>query len=79
MAGGTYICFTDDTCPRHGKYIYFCYECQCEWENENPLTHEAITRFAAGEIGRSMVDAARKKDRENRAARETATSTTPDP
>lgn len=70
MPGVTYICQTDGECPRHGKYIYFCYQCQCEWEEENPLTTAAIAKFAAGKLSRSSVDAAKKKDRENRAAKE---------
>ena len=64
MTGAIYICTTDDSCPRHGRYIYYCFECQGEWEDANPRRVQAISDFASGKGSRGAVDAARKVDRE---------------
>lgn len=70
-----YICTTDDSCPRHGKYIYYCYPCHKEWRKENPHTTKAIGKFAAGKINRQAVDAAKKKDKKLKLSKESGTST----
>lgn len=64
--GQTYLCETDGTCPRHGKYIYFCHQCHVEWQEANPLTTKAIAAYAGGKGSKSSIDAAKKKDREAR-------------
>lgn len=66
MPGATYLCGGDEECPRHGKFIYFCYECHLEWEADNPNTVKAIR---SKNPNRSSLIAARKKDAALRAAR----------
>ena len=58
MGKRVFLCTTDDTCPRHGKYIYYCNECQKEWEKKFPRTAKAIDE------GRTpaTVEKARKAD-----------------
>lgn len=63
MSGAMYLCTTDDVCPRHGKYIYFCRQCHEEWEVANPRTAKAIR---AGRTAQTVTKA-REQDRAARA------------
>lgn len=58
MSGSIYLCVTEDECPRHGKFIYFCKECHEKWREKNPHTSEAISKG----LSKGAINQARKKD-----------------
>ena len=40
------ICTTDDECPEHGRFIYFCRQCHERWAEANPERVAAINTMA---------------------------------
>lgn len=63
--GGLMTVCSFDICAKHGKQLhgYPCHDCQAEWQETHPKSHQAIADFVAGGITiaelRSVLDVER--------------------